>query len=217
MPRHDGRDPHDLRPVEIVRGFARNSPGSVLYRAGGTTVLVTAQISDKVPPFLEGKGVGWLTAEVAAIVSNHEDARRIAEHERIRFVHLPVTPETKPAQAAGPSAQSPRSGVTIRFVQPSPAVTVPSGRATVSTARTTVVPTAMTRPPHSRTAFTSLAVSRGTRKRSAYGRSRRSCEETPVWSVIGATRTPSATSRVISSGVNGRPALAISALPGSTA
>ena len=37
---------------------------------------------------------------MAAIVSNHEDARRIADHEGIRFVHLPVTPETKPAQEA---------------------------------------------------------------------------------------------------------------------
>ena len=45
--------------------------------------------------------VGWLRAEVAAIVSNHEDARRIADHEGIRFVHLPVTPETKPQQEAG--------------------------------------------------------------------------------------------------------------------
>jgi formyltetrahydrofolate deformylase len=44
--------------------------------------------------------VGWLRAEVAAIVSNHEDARWIAEHEGIRFVHLPVTPETKPEQEA---------------------------------------------------------------------------------------------------------------------
>jgi formyltetrahydrofolate deformylase len=44
--------------------------------------------------------VGWLRAEVAAIVSNHADARRIADHEGIRFVHLPVTPETKPAQEA---------------------------------------------------------------------------------------------------------------------
>ena len=44
--------------------------------------------------------VGWLRAEVAAIVSNHEDARRIAGHEGIRFVHLPVTPETKPQQEA---------------------------------------------------------------------------------------------------------------------
>src|SRR4051794_31453101 len=67
MPRHDGRAPDELRPIEIERGFARNSPGSVLYRAGGTTVLVTAQVSDKVPPFLEGKGVGWLTAEYAML------------------------------------------------------------------------------------------------------------------------------------------------------
>jgi formyltetrahydrofolate deformylase len=44
--------------------------------------------------------VGWLHAEVAAIVSNHEDARRIADHEGIRFVHLPVMPESKPAQEA---------------------------------------------------------------------------------------------------------------------
>ena len=67
MPRHDGRSPEQLRPVTIDRGFARNSPGSVLYRAGGTTVLVTAHLSDKVPPFLEGKGVGWLTAEYAML------------------------------------------------------------------------------------------------------------------------------------------------------
>lgn len=44
--------------------------------------------------------VGWLFAEVVAIVSNHEDARRIAEHEGIRFVCLPVTPATKPQQEA---------------------------------------------------------------------------------------------------------------------
>ena len=67
MPRHDGRAPEDFRPVSIERGFARNSAGSVLYRSGKTTVLVTAQISDKVPPFLEGKGVGWLTAEYAML------------------------------------------------------------------------------------------------------------------------------------------------------
>jgi ribonuclease PH len=67
MSRHDGRSPGDLRPVSIERGFIRNSPGSVLYRAGATTVLVTAQVSDKVPPFLEGKGVGWLTAEYAML------------------------------------------------------------------------------------------------------------------------------------------------------
>lgn len=67
MPRHDGRAPNELRPVTVERGFVRNSPGSALYRAGRTTVLVTAHLSDKVPPFLEGKGVGWLTAEYSML------------------------------------------------------------------------------------------------------------------------------------------------------
>jgi formyltetrahydrofolate deformylase len=44
--------------------------------------------------------VGWLQAEVAAIVSNHEEARATAEAAGLRFVHLPVTPATKPAQEA---------------------------------------------------------------------------------------------------------------------
>lgn len=44
--------------------------------------------------------VGWLSAEVVAIVSNHQDARRIADHEGIRFVHLPVTSDTKRQQEA---------------------------------------------------------------------------------------------------------------------
>jgi ribonuclease PH len=67
MPRHDGRAGGELRPITIERGFVPNSPGSVLFRAGSTAVLVTAQISDSVPPFLEGKGVGWLTAEYAML------------------------------------------------------------------------------------------------------------------------------------------------------
>ena len=67
MPRHDGRAPGEIRPVSIERGFVRTCPGSVLYRAGATTVLVTAHLADKVPPFLEGKGVGWLTAEYAML------------------------------------------------------------------------------------------------------------------------------------------------------
>jgi ribonuclease PH len=43
--------------------FHRPSEGSVLYRAGGTVVLCTASVDDKVPPFLEGKGQGWVTGE----------------------------------------------------------------------------------------------------------------------------------------------------------
>ncbi|WP_165065590.1 ribonuclease PH [Paludisphaera rhizosphaerae] len=67
MPRRDGRNDNDLRPVTIAPGFATNAAGSVLYTCGGTTVLVTAQVAEGVPPFLEGKGVGWLTAEYAML------------------------------------------------------------------------------------------------------------------------------------------------------
>jgi ribonuclease PH len=63
MPRPDARTLDALRPVEMITGFHRPSEGSVLYRAGGTVVLCTASIDSKVPPFLEGKGKGWLTAE----------------------------------------------------------------------------------------------------------------------------------------------------------
>ncbi len=63
MPRSDGRALDALRPVEMTPGFHRPSEGSVLYRAGGTVVLCTASVDDKVPPFLEGKGQGWVTAE----------------------------------------------------------------------------------------------------------------------------------------------------------
>ena len=61
--RPDNRALDALRSVEMVPGFHRASEGSVLYRAGGTVVLCTASIDNKVPAFLEGKGKGWLTAE----------------------------------------------------------------------------------------------------------------------------------------------------------
>jgi ribonuclease PH len=63
MPRPDGRPLDTLRPVEMTPSFHRPSEGSVLYRAGGTVVLCTASVDDKVPAFLEGKGQGWVTAE----------------------------------------------------------------------------------------------------------------------------------------------------------
>lgn len=52
-----------IRPVEVKAGFHRYAEGSVLYRAGGTLVLVTASIDDTVPEFLRGKGKGWITAD----------------------------------------------------------------------------------------------------------------------------------------------------------
>jgi ribonuclease PH len=52
-----------VRPVEVRPGFHRFAEGSVLYRAGGTQLLVTASIDDNVPDFLKGRGKGWITAE----------------------------------------------------------------------------------------------------------------------------------------------------------
>ncbi|MFO0666675.1 MAG: ribonuclease PH [Polyangiaceae bacterium] len=63
MARHDGRSLDSPRPVHMDIGFHRMAEGSVLYRAGSTVVLCTASVEDRVPPFLEGKGKGWLTAE----------------------------------------------------------------------------------------------------------------------------------------------------------
>src|SRR6476620_2575171 len=63
MPRPDARPLNVHRPVEMQIGFPRFPEGYVLYRAGNTVGLGTASVDAKVPPFLEGKGKGWVTAE----------------------------------------------------------------------------------------------------------------------------------------------------------
>jgi ribonuclease PH len=63
MPRHDGRRPDELRPLRIKRRYTRPTPGSVLIQAGRTTVLCTASVENQVPPWMAGKGRGWVTAE----------------------------------------------------------------------------------------------------------------------------------------------------------
>jgi len=63
MPRHDGRRSDQLRPVSITRDYLRHPEGSVLVEFGDTKVICTASVEDKVPPFLKGKGQGWVTAE----------------------------------------------------------------------------------------------------------------------------------------------------------
>lgn len=52
-----------VREVQITRHFTKHSAGSVLYRCGETLVLCTVSIEAKVPPWLEGQGKGWITAE----------------------------------------------------------------------------------------------------------------------------------------------------------
>jgi ribonuclease PH len=61
--RRDDRHADDLRPVEIIRGFTRSAPGSVLIRTGDTHIFCTASIEEGVPPWREASGFGWVTAE----------------------------------------------------------------------------------------------------------------------------------------------------------
>jgi len=65
--RSNGRRPDELRPLSFERRFTRTAPGSVLVRLGRTTVLCTCTVAQEVPPFLVGKGQGWLTAEYAML------------------------------------------------------------------------------------------------------------------------------------------------------
>jgi len=53
----------ELRPVEILRNYTKHAEGSVLVKFGDTHVICTASVDEKVPPFLRGKGQGWVTAE----------------------------------------------------------------------------------------------------------------------------------------------------------
>ena len=57
------RQPDQLRTVKITRNFTRHAEGSVLIEMGDTRVLCTASIEESLPPFLRGKGQGWVTAE----------------------------------------------------------------------------------------------------------------------------------------------------------
>jgi ribonuclease PH len=57
------RRANELRPVKIKRRYTRATAGSVLYQSGNTTVLCTASVESKVPPWMVGSGKGWITAE----------------------------------------------------------------------------------------------------------------------------------------------------------
>jgi ribonuclease PH len=61
--RPSGRRHDELRPLSLQTGVSRYAEGSCLIRAGFTEVLCTVSVEDKVPPFLKGKGEGWITAE----------------------------------------------------------------------------------------------------------------------------------------------------------
>jgi ribonuclease PH len=63
MPRPSGRRADELRSLRITPGWLRHAEGSALIEQGGTRVLCAVSVEEGVPPFLKGRGQGWLTAE----------------------------------------------------------------------------------------------------------------------------------------------------------
>jgi len=61
--RPSGRELNQMRPVTIETGFTKHAEGSCLIKIGDTHVLCTATIEERVPPFIKGSGLGWVTAE----------------------------------------------------------------------------------------------------------------------------------------------------------
>jgi len=67
MVRSDGRRPDELRPVSIEPGFLKYAEGSALISLGNTRVLCAASVEDRVPIWMKGRGLGWVTAEYAML------------------------------------------------------------------------------------------------------------------------------------------------------
>lgn len=67
MARPDLRRNDEMRKVKITPNYTMYAEGSVLIEVGNTKVICTASVDEKVPPFLEGKGLGWVTAEYAML------------------------------------------------------------------------------------------------------------------------------------------------------
>ena len=65
--RFDGRTAESLREVRITRNYIKHAEGSVLVEFGDTKVICTASVESSVPPFLRGRGTGWVTAEYSML------------------------------------------------------------------------------------------------------------------------------------------------------
>jgi ribonuclease PH len=84
MARRDGRAPDALRPLVLTRKFNKYAEGSVLVALGDTRVVCTASVEERVPPFLRGRGQGWVTAEYGMLPrATHERSAREAATGRV--------------------------------------------------------------------------------------------------------------------------------------
>src|SRR5512145_1383266 len=89
------RQVDQLRQVRITRNFTRHAEGSVLIEMGDTRVLCTASVEESLPPFLRGKGQGWVTAE---------------------YGMLPRSPHTRSAREAAKGKQTGRTQEIQRLI-----------------------------------------------------------------------------------------------------
>lgn len=79
--RPSGRQPNELRSINLTRHYTKHAEGSVLVEFGDTKVICTATIENNVPSFLKGKGQGWITAEYGMLPrSTGTRMRREASH-----------------------------------------------------------------------------------------------------------------------------------------
>ncbi len=77
--RPSGRNPDQLRQIKLTPHFTKHAEGSVLVEFGETKVICTASVEERVPPFLKGKGSGWVTAEYGMLPrATHERSGREA-------------------------------------------------------------------------------------------------------------------------------------------
>ena len=82
--REDGRLDDELRPVRITRGFTSHPAGSVLVEFGQTRVMCTASVTEGVPRWRKGSGLGWLTAEYAMLpAATHDRSDRESVKGRV--------------------------------------------------------------------------------------------------------------------------------------
>ena len=78
--RPSGRSLDEMRPIRIEPHATRHAEGSCLIRVGDTHVLCTASLEERVPPFLKGTGLGWVTAEYGMLPrATHTRGRREAK------------------------------------------------------------------------------------------------------------------------------------------
>lgn len=81
MERMDGRKNNETRNIKITRNYIKHPQGSVLIECGGTKVICTATIDEKVPSFLKGSGEGWITCEYGMLPGSTQ-TRKARESSR---------------------------------------------------------------------------------------------------------------------------------------